>query len=475
MAMQGVSAADSIRVSGIGWPVAVPVRAALAGAGVVALAAFCFLLPALWNGYPLFFYDSIDYIDSSFTWRPEIWRTLPYSLFLAGTHFGVSPWLSVIAQALLAAWLVWEFARAFAPARPLRVMAFATSLIAVGTGLPWFASQIMPDVFTGLMVIGLLLLAYARTGRLRLALIGAVTVMAVSAHASHFATAAAVWCALALLARRGRGVRPRLIAPLAAVVLGILATPVSHYAVAGEFYVSRSAPIMLLARLIRDGEAQAYLKEACPQAGYRLCPYVDELKPGWNGANDFLWGWGSPINRIEGWKHWRSFGREARTIALETVKARPVENLAAGLRAWGQQLAVFGTGSGLGRDIWNAAPLLDVLKQRFPRDFHAYTSARQYAGIELGPVSVFHRIVLAGFMLAALELAVTRRRNGLGRMLAVVILALLVNAAVAGIISNPDDRYQARLAWVLVPAVVCVLAHRRLRLPSHTVEACERR
>ena len=40
------------------------------------------MLPALWNGYPLFFYDSIDYIESSMTFKAEIWRTLPYSLFL---------------------------------------------------------------------------------------------------------------------------------------------------------------------------------------------------------------------------------------------------------------------------------------------------------------------------------------------------------------------------------------------------------
>lgn len=437
----------------------IPPPGAATWVAVLVLSTLGFMLPALWNGYPLFFYDSIDYIESSMTFKPEIWRTLPYSLFLAATHFRTSLWLTVIAQSAIAAYLLWEFALAFAPARSMRLMVLAVPLITVGTALPWFASQIMPDAFTGLMVIGLLLLAFARVGRVRLALIGLLTVIAVSAHASHSGTALAAWGMLALLAWLWRcAERPRLIAPLAAAALGIVATPVSHYLATGEFYMSRTAPIMLLARLVRDGEAQAYLREACPQAAYRLCPYVAELTPGWNGANDFLWGWGSPINKIEGWQNWRSFSQEARTIVHEAVKARPVENLLAALNAWAEQLATFGTGSGLGREIWGAAPLLDVLQQRFPQDFAAYTAARQYAGIRLDAVSGLHRIVLGVFMVTALLLAVIYpRRDVVGQVLIVLVAAALANAAVTGIVSNPDDRYQARLVWVFVPAVLAAI------------------
>lgn len=459
MTVQDVNTAVSVRVSDAGRGGVLSPQTAGTWVVVIALSTLCFMLPALWNGYPLFFYDSIDYIESSMTFKPEIWRTLPYSLFLAATHFKTSLWLAVIAQSAIAAYLLWEFALAFAPARSVRLMLLAVPLITVGTALPWFASQIMPDVFTGLMVIGLLLLAFARVGRARLALIGLLTVIAISAHASHSGTAVAVWGTLALLAWLWRRVeRPRLVVPLAAVALGILATPVSHYLTTGEFYVSRTAHIMMLARLIRDGEAQAYLREACPQAAYRLCPYVDELKPGWNGANDFLWGWGSPINKIEGWQNWRSFSQEARTIVRETVQARPMENLFAALNAWAEQLATFGTGSGLGHEIWGAAPLLDVLKQRFPQDFTAYTSARQYTGIRLDAVSGLHRIVLGVFMIAALLLAaVYPRRDAVEQVLMVLVVAALANAAVSGIVSNPDDRYQARLVWVFVPAVLCAL------------------
>jgi hypothetical protein len=66
---------------------------------------------------------------------------------------------------------------------------------------------------------------------------------------------------------------------------------------------------MALGRLIRDGEAQRYLAEVCPQAGHRLCAHRDGLQSGWDGANLFLWGRDSPFGRIGGWGPGGSSGR----------------------------------------------------------------------------------------------------------------------------------------------------------------------
>ena len=65
-------------------------------------------------------------------------------------------------------------------------------------------------------------------------------------------------------------------------------------------------------------------------------------------------------------------------------------------------------------------------------------------------------------MVLALVLLVARRRRLAEAeiaLLAVVLAGLLVNAAVCGVLSAIDDRYQGRVAWLL-PAVVATVGLR---------------
>jgi hypothetical protein len=69
-------------------PLPVPTPAArrwrLAGhiLAVVAI-ALLFLAPAIWNGYPLVYFDSEDYVNISFDWQPIIYRVMTYGAFVA--------------------------------------------------------------------------------------------------------------------------------------------------------------------------------------------------------------------------------------------------------------------------------------------------------------------------------------------------------------------------------------------------------
>jgi len=421
-----------------------------------------FSWPALWNGYPLFFFDSIDYIESSFTLSPAIYRTLPYSLFVLATHFGISLWFVVAAQGALSAYLLLELLHACGvPAHPRRT-GFIFLAVALGTGLPWFSSQIMPDLFTGAMAASLALLGLANLPPLRRALVAVIGLIAVAAHASHFPTALVIGALLGLLWLGRRWlpllrVRPAL--PLVVVLAGILVTPVAHRLATGELYFSHSAPIMALARLVRDGEAQRYLADVCPDASLRLCSVRDQLPTGWSAANEFLWVRGSPFEQVGGWGEWKALGEEGKRIVIGAWRSYPLENLGAALRDWGQQLATFGTGSGLEENIWAVAPIERAVEERFPADKAAMEAGRQFNGtLELGAWDRLHRLVLTAASLAALLLLLAPdRRDTAWALLLLVIVAALVNSAVTAIFSNPDDRYQARLVWLLLPLVLAQL------------------
>ena len=88
-------------------------------------------------------------------------------------------------------------------------------------------------------------------------------------------------------------------------------------------------------------------------------------------------------------------------------------------------------------------------------------AARQQRG-ELGFTAInrLHLPVAWGSMLLLLgviALAARRREFAdLGALAAVVALAILANAAVCGVLSNPHDRYGARMVW-LAPLVVLLV------------------
>jgi len=128
---------------------------------------------------------------------------------------------------------------------------------------------------------------------------------------------------------------------------------------------------------------------------------------------------------------------------------------------WRQFLMV-GIGDTLGPD-WLAESVLGSLRAYFPADEVArFLAGRQMRG-ELktfAPVlNPLHLTLLAAGALATVVLAVRRRDPGLAGLAAMVLMALAVNAVVTGGLSGPHDRYQSRIAWlVLLPPL---LAYRR--------------
>jgi hypothetical protein len=66
------------------------------------------------------------------------------------------------------------------------------------------------------------------------------------------------------------------------------------------------------------------------------------------------------------------------------------------------------------------------------------------------PISLF-----ASFALPVLATLLWRRRRRREAMLPLILfLALIGNAAICGVVSNPSDRYQARIVWLAIFTLV---------------------
>ena len=135
-----------------------PINTAL----VLVLAAIALLWPAFWNGYPLVFADTGTYLSQAIEHYAGWDRPIFYSLFLFPLHMTVTTWPAIGVQALLVAYLLDLLRRTLLyPIPSVWWLLPVAGALAFASPLPWFASQLMPDVFTGIVVVALALLIFA--------------------------------------------------------------------------------------------------------------------------------------------------------------------------------------------------------------------------------------------------------------------------------------------------------------------------
>ena len=394
--------------------------------------------PALLNGYPIVFSDTHAFLVQGGTWRMVWDKPFVFGPLLTALHLRVSLWLPLAAQVALLSWMLWRLRAAFAPPTP-RFHLLLCAGLAAGSAAPWVASLLMPDMLAPVVVIALFLLAFVPLSRTATAGLLALGAVAIASHLSFLPLAAAV--ALAALLLRGRR---RVLAPLGLAIALLLATNLAGH---GRFAISPYGAVFALARLVSDGPAQTVLARACPAAGWTLCAWqgrfpADSDKFLWDGDGP-VWSTGGPV----------ALAPEAAAIVRATLLGEPAAVLRAALANTWEQLGRVALGDTLGND-WLENSITGSLREWFPAAemarFRAGRQMQQTLRALAAPLNAPHAALLLLGAAATLVVAIRRRATLPGRFAALVLVAVLANAGVSGALSRPHDRYQARIAWLLL-------------------------
>lgn len=432
----------------------------------VAIAALCpiLLAIALWNGFPITFFDTGAYIlqGMGHVFVPE--RGAVYSLFLNYAGGEASLWWVVVVQAILTSFVLVQFARAEVPQTSLWQLLRLVAALTVFTAMAWYAGQLEPDIFTGVTVLCVWLLAFRleQLGVVRAVLVFLVGAFAIASHPSHLGlgaglAGAVVLYRLAPAVWRNRSVLPQATAsiPVMCFAFGLSLVLAANYSLTHRVFVSRSGPVFVFARMMQDGLVKRFLDEECPtekiwSPKYKLCKFRHQLP---TNADAYLWETNSIFTKLG-----RFHGSvvESGRIVDEIVKRYPLAVAVEVLKNAAVQFGYFTTGDGIEPQEW----VLNTEFERFiPSQMHAYTSARQQRDeFYFLPLTILH-VSVAVLSLAALGwllLTAIRRRDWGGLTLpAFVLLALMGNALICGALSGPHGRYQSRLIWL--PTFVLLL------------------
>lgn len=420
------------------------------------LVVLLLVAPAIWNGYPLIYFDSEDYVEMAFSFQPIIWRIMTYGMFCEIARFFGTLWALPVAHAILTTWVLHEAVMGFIGRWRHMVFLGVGLALALFTGLPWVASQALADVFAGVAILGIAALAFGeplqRWRRIALAIITAISICV---HMSHVAVAAGLllvlWAVWVLSKLHLRMPRPRLLAPTITIIAGILIVPVTHYLLIGRFMFSEAGQVLQMALFVQNGIAKKYLDEVCPKgAELDMCEHKDELP---RTADEFLWG-PSPFNEMGGWT---AMHDESHEIVTGAIRMFPMDVLTAATENTWEQLNSIESGEDLVPMTWH---FVKTQLKRYPGEFKAFRFARQQRrpALDFGPLNAFQIPInqaAEGVTLVLLVVAWRRRDRTTTGLAIVVTLAIIGNAIVCGAVSNPHDRYQNRVVWLaLFTAIV---------------------
>jgi len=427
---------------------------ALTAAATVTLTALMLASPALWNGYPLAYYDSVDYVLMPFNWDMPIYRTGAYGVFAGIGRLGHSLWAVVLLQSLIVAYVLYEACRRFAPEASLRALVLLTAALALLSGLPWVTSQIIPDAFTGAVVLGALVLAFPDGSLSMPRQIALMCVLAVAGacHSSHLALQGGIiLCLLAVRFLASKGwplLAPKLRASVLVLAAAIGLATGSNWLMTGRAFLVQPSAALTLGLLVQDGLAKRYLDEVCRSPGLykpRLCMARNRLPP---TANDFLWH-DADFWRLGGWT---GSADEARRIVFGCLHDFPLSYAWTSLKLTFQQLGMVETGDGLTPMEFFIG---HAIRGYYAPEVPPFSHAEQQAGIDFTLINEIQvPVQLAGFvaLFPLIWLAYRRRDKTSTTLLALVLLALIGNAFVCGALSNPNDRYQSRIEWLALAA-----------------------
>ncbi len=225
---------------------------------------------ALYNQFPLVTSDSGTYILSGFKFFIPADRPIVYGLFVRHSSLAVSLWFTIIFQSLILSYLLWLTLNEFANSYVGRTgKFFIITFLVLFTGISWYSSQIMPDVFTciGILAFALLLLSESSLGKI--VLLSVFFVGAALMHNSNsviFSLLLILVLPFAITTKlfQNKIIKTRrFVLVLILIISAWLLAPTINYSIKGEFKTAGNPHAFLMAKFIENGAVDHYLNDVC--------------------------------------------------------------------------------------------------------------------------------------------------------------------------------------------------------------------
>jgi hypothetical protein len=443
------------------------------------LAIACLLWIAIVNRFPILFSDSAMYLAIGSKFAITLDRPMTYGIVIAPLYRIAGLWTVPLVQVGFTLWLIKRVLDSIVGETTPWQFLTTILLLSVFSSLPWFAGQIMPDLFAPLVCLVIFLLTFARDDLssaerrvLPVLLFGLICF-----HLSFLPMTGALLAVMAVTAwlmGLWRPARPGLAVVLVALLGAFTTLSAVNVVADGRFQPSLMSNTFLLARLLDGGLAQKPLAEACEREKLDLCAMLPDIAPGRDlgqfagkPGQYYLWAPASPRRSMEH-TNWHRIRDEETAIVHAAISHNVSGVIRMALQGWGQQLISARSADGMVACI-ECRPIIGTYMKR---DFPAFLAARQQhnqlKALDVVPVQSIALMAALLALALAIWRKISRRQLALG---VTIISGIVVNAAVCGMLSAVNDRYQSRIMWLL-PLFVIIAVLRLWRLDNSRQRAC---
>ncbi len=445
----------------------------------ILVGALILMIPAFYNGYPMVYSDTGTYIGSGMNLLLPKDRPIMYGLFIRITSLQLSLWPVIFVQSMLITYTLWHLLRLGVKSISRKVFIVILFLLSWFTGLGWYVSQIMPDIYTFTTIGALLLLIFERDLKLyQKGIFGFIFVLSVNVHFSNVLIGSLTLLGLVVAVKR------KFIAiqeekslsfsiPALLILLSLAIASLTNFKVGGSFGVSQGSHVFLMGKMLDSGVLKSFLDDKCQGDNYILCGYKDNL-PADN--RDLLWGKEGPLRDHGGWEKAKGPYNKI-LLGIFTSPKHVLQYLYNCGTSTISQLFQNEIGSGIASEWYRQpnSPPYERIAKHFPFELNQYNQSRQNKnlwGQELNFTSinhVYHLLLLIAVLFLFLVVGSASLRSLLPDrtklVVATLILGVLSNALVAASLANVYDRLQARIGWVFILAsIIIFLTNRALFL-----------
>jgi len=425
---------------------------------------------AIYNGFPLVYPDTGTYISACFEHFLPRDRPLVYSFFIRHVSLATSLWIPVFVQSAIVSWLVLLLFRHVGKRNePYRLHFFTLILLSLTTGIAVNTGQLIADVFTPVVLLtsGFLLFVPELSRGTKIALC-VLFIFSVTTHLSHLpmALGIAAWVLISSFIFRKRATSIfnffRSLKFLVLLPIAILFVCILNYSVAGKWQFRADAQhVFMMNRLIQCGIMDDYLDSNCSKHSISLCNYKNTLH-----QMDFLWDAKSALNDHYGWNGWDKAKPEYDSI-IHAVFSNGKYVRKFFYRSWIDgctQLVSFKTGTTPKMTEQDA--LYTSIHWHFPKLLESYTHSRQNtSGLNYSIFNFIQNIFvkICGVLFFLLlfiprfSKLLTPRMRAFGWL---TIFGMIFNAFTVVTFAMIDDRYQARLIWLIPLLLIVFLSNR---------------
>ena len=391
-------------------------------------------------------------------------RSIYYGGLLYLSHLTSYLWLAVFTQAAIFLYL--SYTLVF---KCLRLSFFTfecvTSTILVATPLSFFISFLMPDVFASYLILGLAtLVGFWSSLKLRdQAILFSIILYSALTHTSHLLLliiVVSIFALICIFTERKAAVfgslRNRLIVLLALSLTGILGEFAFSYGAQHTIGIDPIRPPFVMARLIADGPGYQFLQKNCATKTYTVCKYIDRLPV---SSDIFLWST-SPtegVFNVADLPTRIALSSEQTSFAIDVLRFDPVGVITNATRNFLRQFFMIGLD-----EFIIDQQRLQSFETKLPASYfaellHSRIVLRDWIMV---PLTAWYSSI---YLLSTLALLLTcafwrvvqfQRKSEIfpqpqwTHMLTIVVVAIVSNAAICGILSEPDPRYQTRISWI---------------------------